>query len=82
MALSYDVCVNILYDHVASSFGDRPEQSLQRPCGDPRYGNRTVVVQSSCNLHHLAQKSHDAPALSLRASTINLKSLHSILGPK
>ena len=34
MALNYDVCVYILYDHLAISFGDRPGQSLQRTCRD------------------------------------------------
>ena len=60
------MCVEILYDHVAISFGDRPGQSLQRPSGD-----RTETAQSSCS-HHLTQKTHDARALSLRASTITL----------
>ena len=51
MALCYDVCVYILYDHPVISFGDRTGQSLQRPCGD-----RTETAQSSCNLHDLRTK--------------------------
>ena len=34
MALSYDVCVYILYDHLAISFDDKLGQYSQRPCGD------------------------------------------------
>ena len=67
MALSYDVCVYILYDHPAISFGDRTGQFLQRPCGD-----RTETAQSSCNFHDrgikIARRVYDAPVGSLRLS--------------
>ena len=72
MALSYDICVLILYDHPVVSFGDRLGQSLQRPCGD-----RRETSQSSCNLHYLVTKSHNACAMSLRDSYDYLQSLRS-----
>ena len=80
MALSYDACVYIFYDHLTIFIGDKPgqfSQTLRRA-----YRNHTVVVQSSCNLHDLAQKTHDALAMSLRAPYDYLKSLQSFFGPK
>ena len=55
MALYYEVCACILYDHPAISFGDRTGQSLQRHCRD-----RRETVQSSCNPHDL-HKNHTMP---------------------
>ena len=70
MALSYDICVEILYDHPVVSFGDRLGQSLQRPCSDHR-----EAAQSSCNiaqcLCHVLADSYDY-----------LKSLRSFFWPK
>ena len=45
MATSYEVCVYIVYNHQAFSFGDRPGHMLQSPIGD------LWKSQSSCNLH-------------------------------
>ena len=54
MALCYNVSVYNFYDHPVISFSDRPGQSLHRPC--VKYGNHTVIVQSSCNRHDLCTK--------------------------
>ena len=80
MALCYNVCVYILNDHPAISFGDRTRQSLQRPCGDraknvqSSYSHRVIFTTS-------AQKSYDARAISLRIPYDYLKSLDQFLGP-
>ena len=81
MALSYDACVYIFYDHLTISIGDKPGQFSQRPCVD-----RTETTQSSCS-HRVIfttshKKTHDALAMSLRAPYDYLKSLQSFFGPK
>ena len=70
------ICVYILCDHPAISLGDRPVQSLQRPCG----GDHMETAQSSCNLQTSTQKLHDAPAMSLLTPYNYLKSLQSFWG--
>ena len=65
MATSYDVCVYIVNDHCVISFGDRPGQTLQIPCGD-----RMETAQSSCShcviFATSTQISHGACAMSLQ----------------
>ena len=77
MALSYDICVYILYNHPVISFGDRRGQSLHRPWVD-----HMVTAQSSCNLPTSAKKAKDAHAMSLRVPYDYLKSLQSFCEPK
>ena len=81
MAQSYDVFVYILYDHPVISFGDRTEQSLQRPCRD-----RTETAISSCSHPVIfttpTQKSYEAHAMSLQVPYDYLMSLGSFFGPR
>ena len=82
MATSYDVCVykkKIVYDHHGISFGDRPGQTLQRP-----YVDSMKTAQSSCSHGEIfmtsAQKSHNAPGMSLWVPYQYLNSTQSFLG--
>ena len=56
MTLSYDICVYILNDQPAISFGKRQGQSLQRHCGD-----RTEAAQSSCSHRAIFTSSAQKP---------------------
>ena len=47
VAISYDVCVYITYDHLMISFGDKLGQNLSETLRIS-YDNRKVIVQSSC----------------------------------
>ena len=78
MALSYDVYIYILYDH--PGFLSATEQ------GSP-YRDLAEIVHVRTPHSHSAiftsvQKSHDAPAMSMRVPYDYLKSLQSFLGPK
>ena len=81
----YAVGVYIVYYHCAISFGDRQNltETLWRS-----YRNRTVILQSLCNLHNLhteiapCPKSHDAHVMPLLVPYNYLKGLQSFLGPK
>ena len=46
------MCVNIAYEHLASSFGDKLGQNLTETLRIS-YDSRKVIVQSSCYLHDL-----------------------------
>ena len=67
MAISYDVCVYIAYDHLVISFGNKLGQNLTEPCE-----HRTTTARLSCS-HCIIfttslYKSHDARTMTLRKS--------------